>query len=226
MRAPPAFDDEDAATAQGADAATAAARERALVTAAVKKRKLCRQVTGTEVPWFPHDNDTELLKELCHEAGRPRWVYFGTPAGGAGIHGCIEMGCSVLALCFDDHHKKHLAPFLVQRAVGAMLGSKTLVFHNESLVARAKLLRLTKDAAKDDKKEDNKEDKKEEQEEEKEEEEENSEEKKEGNKQSKKKAGNTKKKRKPASSSSSDSEPTSEQDTPQKKKKKAKMQKA
>ena len=102
-------------------------------------------------------------------------MYFGAPAGGAGIHGRIEMGCSVLALCFDDHHKKHLAPFLVQRAVEAMLGSKTLVFHNESLVARAKLLRLTKDAAKDDKKED----KKEEQEEEKEEDG-NSEEKKDG----------------------------------------------
>ena len=169
--APPAFDDEDAATAAGADAATVAARERAL-TAAVKRRKLCRQVTGTDVPWFPHDNDTELFKELCREAGRPRWVYFGTPAGGAGIHGCIEMGCSVLALCFDDHHKKHLAPFLVQRAVEAMLGSKTLVYHNEYLVARAKLLRLTKDAANEDKKKK----KKEEQEEEKEEEEEQEEE--------------------------------------------------
>ena len=80
-------DDEDAATAEGADAATAAAREKALVTAAVKKRKLHRQVTGTDVPWFPHDNDIELLKELCREAGRPRWVYFGAPAGVAGIHG-------------------------------------------------------------------------------------------------------------------------------------------
>ena len=26
---------------------------------------------GAEVPWFPHDNDSENLKELCHEAGRP-----------------------------------------------------------------------------------------------------------------------------------------------------------
>ena len=29
-----------------------------------KKRKLYRQVTGDEVPWFPHDNDIEVLKEL------------------------------------------------------------------------------------------------------------------------------------------------------------------
>ena len=64
----------------------------------LQQRMPRRQLTGTEVPWFPHDNDIELLKELVHEAGRHRWVYFGTPAGGAGIHGCIEMGCSVLAL--------------------------------------------------------------------------------------------------------------------------------
>ena len=58
------------------------------------------------------------------------------------MHGCIELGCSVLALCFDDHHRTHLAPFLVQRAVEAMLGSKTFVFVNEILVARARQLRL------------------------------------------------------------------------------------
>ena len=139
-------DDEGAATA-GADAATAGAdaatQQRGMVLQAKKKRKLYKTLTGSEVPWFPHDNDIELLKELCHEAGMPRWVYFGTPAGGAGMHGCIELGCSVLALCFDDHHRTHLAPFLVQRAVEAMLGSKTFVFANECLVARARQLRLT-----------------------------------------------------------------------------------
>ena len=87
-----------------------------------------RQLAGSEVPWFPHDNAVELFKELCHEAGRPRWVFFGTPAGGAGIHGCIEMGASVLGLCFDEHHRKNLEPFLVQRAVEAMLGSNSVVF--------------------------------------------------------------------------------------------------
>ena len=135
-----------AAKAESAEeerAATADAAQKAVVTAALKKRKLYRQNTGCEVPWFPHDNDCELLKELCHEAGRPRWVYFGTPAGGAGIHGCIEMGCSVLALCYDDHHRTHLGPFLVERAVEAMLGCDSLVFNNEVLLARAKQLSLT-----------------------------------------------------------------------------------
>ena len=195
------MDDEDAATA-GADAATAdASSEKALVSAAIKKRKLYRQLTGSEAPWFPHDNDSELLKELCHEAGRPRWVYFGTPSGGAGIHGCIEMGCSVLALCYDDHHRTHLGPFLVQRAVEAMLGSNSVVFNNVSLVARAKQLRLTKEDTKEDKKDDQKEDKKEETTE-------------------GKKRGKTKQKRKQMSSDSdSDDESTDEaEETPKKKK--------
>ena len=220
--APPPNDDEDAATAEGADAATAA-QEKAMVQQAIKRRKLYRQVTGTEVPWFPHDNDIELLKELCHEAGRPRWVYFGTPAGGAGIHGCIEMGCSVLALCYDDHHRKHLGPFLVQRAVEAMLGSNTMVFHNESLVARAKELRLTKEETKDDKKDDHKE-KEKEKEKKDEKKKENKKEKKEEKKKEEK--NEEKRKTKPKSSSSdSDSEPTSsEENTP--KKKKTKTEKA
>ena len=202
----PPMDDEDAGTA-GAEAATADA-PKALVSAAIKKRKLYRQLTGTEVPWFPHDNDMELLKELCHEAGRPRWVYFGTPAGGAGIHGCIEMGCSVLALCYDDHHRTHLGPFLVQRAVEAMLGSNTLVFQNEALEARAKQLRLTKEDKKDDPKEDQKEDKKEEKKDKKEKEE----------KKDKKGTKNKKPTKQPSSDGDSDSEPSDEvEETPKKK---------
>ena len=62
--------------------------ERNLVAACIKKRKMYKH-TDTMLPWFPHDNDMELLKELVHESGRPRWVIFGTPAGGAGIHGCL-----------------------------------------------------------------------------------------------------------------------------------------
>lgn len=151
---PPMMEDYGAATADASAAAVVEAK--AHVAAALKKRKLYRQLTGSEVPWFPHDNDGELLKELCHEAGRPRWVYFGTPAGGAGIHGCIEMGCSVLGLCFDEHHRTHLGPLIVQRAVEAMLGNTSLVFNNESLLARARQLKLTteKDPPKQDKKED------------------------------------------------------------------------
>ena len=88
-------------------------------------------------------------------------MYIGTPAGGAGIHGCIEMGSSVLGLCYDEHHMTHLAPILVQRAVEAMLGSNSVVFNNEALMTRAKQLKVTKDD-KDEKKDDQKKDKKEE----------------------------------------------------------------
>ena len=77
------------------------------------------------------------------------------------MHGCIEMGSSVLALCCNEHHRKNLGPFLVQRAVEAMLGRNTMVFNNEFLLARAKQLNLAKEEEKDDKKEDEKADKKE-----------------------------------------------------------------
>ena len=33
----------------------------------VKKRRLYRQTTGSEVVWFPHDNSSDLIKELIWE---------------------------------------------------------------------------------------------------------------------------------------------------------------
>ena len=42
--------------------------------------------------WFTHDNHPDLLKELVWEAGNPCWVLHGTPASGAGVLGCLEMG--------------------------------------------------------------------------------------------------------------------------------------
>ena len=194
--------------------------EKTLVNAAVKKRRLYRQLTGTEVPWFPHDNAPEMLQELHHEAGRPRWVYFGTPAGGAGIHGCIESGCSVLALTFDKHHMTHLHPFLVERAVEAMLGSNTMVFQNEALLARSVQLMLTKDTSKDGDKDDKKDGKKDEKKDDKKDDKKKT--KKTADKKKKKK---TKKKADDDSSSSSDSDSSSEED-PEPKKKKAKTEKA
>ena len=118
---------------------------KAMVASCVKKRKLYRQLSGAEVPWFPHDNDMDLLKELCWEAGQPRWVLFGTPSGGAGIHGCLESGTSVVALCFDDHHRTHLMRFLKERAVEAMVTGTTLVFKDETLRQRSIALDLCKE---------------------------------------------------------------------------------
>ena len=43
----------------------ATVEQKELVLAVTKKRKLYKQLTGDEVPWFPHDNDMDLLKELC-----------------------------------------------------------------------------------------------------------------------------------------------------------------
>ena len=118
-------------------------QDKDLVVDAKKKRKLYRQISGTNVPWFPHDNDMELLKELCWEAGKPRWVFHGTPAGGAGVHGCLEAGCSVVALCYDEHHREHLQKFFLERAVEAMVTGTTLVFKDDVLQARSIQLKLT-----------------------------------------------------------------------------------
>ena len=102
----------------------------------MKKRKLYRQLTGSEGPWFPHDNDMELLKEFCWEAAHPRWVFHGTPASGAGILGCLESGSSVVAVCFDDHHRTHLRKCLKERAVESLVVGSA-VFREETLQARA-----------------------------------------------------------------------------------------
>ena len=66
------------------------AREAAQERAFVKKRKLYRTISGTEVPWVPHDNDPAFTGELAWEARRPRWVFLGTPASGAGTLGLLE----------------------------------------------------------------------------------------------------------------------------------------
>jgi len=107
-----------------------------------RKRKLYHQVSGVTVPMFPHDNDMELLKELVWEAGQPRWVFHGTPGGGAGLQGCLEMGCSVVALCFDDFHEEQLQKFMLERAVESMVGGHSKVFKDESLMARSAELDL------------------------------------------------------------------------------------
>ena len=109
----------------------------------IDKRTYYTQLSGTDVPWFPHDNAVELLKEFCWEAGSPRGVFYGTPAGGAGIHGCVEAGCSVVARGYDAHHRAHLKQFVLERAVEAMVAGATHVFKDAALRARSVELSLT-----------------------------------------------------------------------------------
>ena len=85
-----------------------------------------------------------MLKECCWEAGRPRWVFHGTPAGGAGIHGCLEAGASVVALCYDEHHETNLQKVMLERSVEAMVSGTTLVFKDAVLQARSAELHLLK----------------------------------------------------------------------------------
>ncbi len=134
-------DDKEALDQQQAEEESRKVQQEAAISA-VKKRKLYRQVSGTEVPWFPHDNHADLLQEFCWEAGQPRWVLYGTPASAAGVMGCLEFGASVVALCADDHHKTWFNKFLLERAVESMVGGQTLVFSNEALQDQAVQLQV------------------------------------------------------------------------------------
>ena len=133
-------DEADKGLNQPVDADNGVEKER--VASQIKKRKVYREFVATDLPWFPHDNDMDMLKELCWEAGNPRWVFHGTPAGGAGVQGCLEVGCSVVLLCFDEHHRKELQKHLLERSVEAMVSGKSLVFKNAELQARSVHLNL------------------------------------------------------------------------------------
>ena len=124
----------------------------ARVESVIKKRKLYRHTTGTMLPWFPHDNDPELLRELLHEAGNPRWMFHGTPAGAgaAGIHGCLEAGASVVMLCFDEHHRTHLRKCMPHRSVETLVAGTSLVFKDDALQTRSVDLQLSRAASADD----------------------------------------------------------------------------
>ena len=126
--------------AAGADSVTESANPGGSLNFAhhVKRRRLYRQTTGTEVAWFPHDNAADLLKELVWECGgeKVRWVLHGTPAAGAGIVGALEMGASVVCLCEDAHHKAGFEQALQQKCVEVMLAGSR-VFKDLDLQARA-----------------------------------------------------------------------------------------
>ena len=88
-----------------------------------------------------------MLKELLHEAGNPRWIFHGTPAGGAGIHGILEAGVSVVMLCFDEHHRTHLRNCMLQRSVETLVAGTSLVFKDEALQTRSVVLLAAKAAS-------------------------------------------------------------------------------
>ena len=108
-----------------------------------RKNRKHKHISETHVTWFPHDNAIELLMEFCWEAGRPRWVFHGPPAVGACVHGCLEAGCSVVALCYDEHHRTHLTTFLSERFVESTVNGTTMVFKDDALQARSAQLDLT-----------------------------------------------------------------------------------
>ena len=74
---------------------------------------------ATEVVWFPFDLPNSLVKEIIWESGGNlvTSVLYGTPAAGNGVQACLEMGCSVLSLCENEHHMEHLTKTLQNKFV-------------------------------------------------------------------------------------------------------------
>ena len=91
---------------------------------------------------FPRDNYMDLMPELVWEVGHLRWVFHGTPGGGAGLQCCLEMGCSVVALGREVVHEEQLQKFMLERAVESMVDGHSQVFKDESLMARSAELDL------------------------------------------------------------------------------------
>ena len=56
--------------------------------------------------------------------------------------GCLEIGCSVVALCWDEHHRDHMQRSVLERAVESMVAGTTRVFKDEALQARSLELKL------------------------------------------------------------------------------------
>ena len=48
------------------------------------------------------------------------------------MHGCVEMGCSVIAFVDDENHGRNLRESILLRAVNAMAMGKSLVFKDDA----------------------------------------------------------------------------------------------
>ena len=69
-------------------------------------------------------------------------MFRGTPAGGAGVNGCFEAGSSVVALCYDEHHRTLMQRCVLERAVEATARGTTLVFKDTALQSRGSQLNI------------------------------------------------------------------------------------
>ena len=122
-----------------------AMREEDVITTA-RNRCLYRDVAETDAVWFPFDMPVELVKELIWESGdaRVKWVLHGTPAAGSCVLACVEMGCSVVSLCENDHHRDSYQKALVQPVAESYLRGTCPTFGSDELMRRASRLSLSK----------------------------------------------------------------------------------
>ena len=85
-----------------------------------------------------------------------KWVLHGTPAAGNGVLGALELGCNVIALCADEHHKEHFKKACVEKAAEIALSGKNCPFGSSALLLKAKQLKVIKEVDDDKNKEEKK----------------------------------------------------------------------
>ena len=88
----------------------------------------------------------ELVKELIWESGDDivKWVLHGTPAAGNGVLACVDMGCSVVSLCENDHHRDSYQKAMVQTVSESYLHGACPAFDTAELQRRSTRLYLLK----------------------------------------------------------------------------------
>ena len=145
---PPAGAAEAAVVATSGEAAEAAGSTadvpsgKSVAAAGSKRRRLYKHDSAETEIWFPHDQPRALMREIIHECGgdRVKWVFYGTPAAGNGVLGCVESNCCVIAACEDELHAEHFKRAILQKGVEAFLSGGAPIFGSPFLAAKAQSL--------------------------------------------------------------------------------------
>ena len=82
-------------------------------------RSLYRVPSTDMAPWFPHGNSPCLVRECVWESGQNlvRWVFHGSPAGGAGLQLLWTTHVGVVCHLEDEFHEEHFRAAVIQTAV-------------------------------------------------------------------------------------------------------------
>ena len=102
-------------------------------------RSLYRPASTPDVPAFPHDNSPRLVREVHYEAGGEavKWIFHGSPAGGAGMSMLWGTGVGLVFYLEDDFHEEIFMKSIIEKAVEDLIHGGT-AFADSDLYQRAK----------------------------------------------------------------------------------------